>query len=238
LLEDKADIAVHSMKDVPFACVDGLEIAAICEREDPRDVLVTRNGLLLKDISQGAILGTSSLRRQMQILNLRPDLNSKGLRGNVPTRLQKCLDGDFDIIILAAAGLQRLGLAEHITESLSVEDCLPAVGQGAVGVEVRSQDGALKQLISQLNHEPTSVCVTAERAMNATLQGSCSVPLAGYASLEGKQIHMSARIGWPDGSKILKSSSQADFNAPIELGQAIAQDLLNQGAEEIMDACR
>lgn len=236
LLSNQADIAVHSMKDVPFVCVDGLEIAAICEREDPRDALVSKDNLALKDLKPNAVIGTSSLRRMMQVNRMRPDLQCVPLRGNVPTRLQKCQNGEFDAIILAAAGLKRLDLHQHITEYFEPKDCLPAVGQGAVGIEVRKTNQELINLLKQLNHLETQICVLAERAMNKTLQGSCSVPLAGFATLNGEQINMTGRIGWPDGSKILEASLTGSKSNPYALGQSIAQALVEQGAQEILDA--
>lgn len=238
LLDDRADIAVHSMKDVPFECFEGLEIAAITEREDPRDVMYSVDGTHLKDMPEGAVIGTSSLRRQMQILAMYPKFDCKPIRGNVLTRMEKCEAGEFDALVLAAAGMLRLDLGNKITEYLEVGHCLPAVGQGAIGVEVRSNDSQTKALVSNLNHLPTKTCVLAERAMNATLRGSCSIPLAGFATIQANQLHMQAKIGWPDGSKILKANGTGTLDEPEALGKRLAEDLLNQGAQEILDACQ
>ncbi len=238
LLDKRADFAVHSMKDVPFECAQGLEILAIGEREDPRDVLFSNLDLCLRDLPAGSVVGTSSLRRQMQLMQLRPDLKYKPIRGNVLTRLDKCRRGEFDAIVLAAAGMKRLDLGDMIVEYFEPTDCLPAVGQGAIGIEARSQDNFLKDIVLQLNHADTQACVLCERAMNATLKGSCSVPLAGFATIQGDNLSFEAKIGWPDGSKVLSTNGAGYRKDAVALGQKLAHDLLAQGAQEILDACQ
>ena len=192
LLEDRADIAVHSMKDVPVEFPQGLGLVTICEREDPRDAFVSNTYASLDDLPRGSIVGTSSLRRQAQLLTRRPDLQIRFLRGNVNTRLAKLDAGEYDAIILAAAGLIRLGFEQRITSPISIEDSLPAGGQGAVGIECRSADPEIHALLTPLHHADTAVRVTAERALNKHLNGGCQVPIACYAVLEGEQIWLRA----------------------------------------------
>jgi hydroxymethylbilane synthase len=188
MLDGRADIAVHSMKDVPVVITAGLTIKAICERHDPRDALVTNRFNSLQELPRGAVVGTSSLRRACQLASLRPDLKIVSLRGNVNTRLRKLDAGEFDAIVLATAGLKRLNLAERITQLLKPPEFIPAVGQGALGIECRSDALALHPLLEKLLHEETSQCVQAERAMNYYLQGGCQVPIAGYATVDAGQL--------------------------------------------------
>ncbi|AWX14089.1 hydroxymethylbilane synthase [Mergibacter septicus] len=235
LLENRADIAVHSMKDVPMQFPDGLHLSVICHREDPRDAFVSNHYQKLEDLPAGAIVGTSSLRRQCQLKALRPDLQIKTLRGNVGTRLSKLDNGEYDAIILAAAGLIRLKLVERINSFLPTEVSLPAVGQGAVGVECRQQDSWVNQLLLPLLDQDTWDCVMAERAMNNRLQGGCQVPIAGHAVLQGNNLSLSALVGSLDGEHIIRSElTDIRQNATI-LGEKVANDLLAQGAKSLLD---
>ncbi|AKX50810.1 hydroxymethylbilane synthase [Thiopseudomonas alkaliphila] len=236
LLEDRADIAVHSMKDVPMHFPEGLGLFCICEREDPRDAFVSNNFSSLDELPQGSIVGTSSLRRQAQLLKLRPDLTINFLRGNVNTRLAKLDAGEYDAIILAAAGLLRLGFAERIRSYLSVEDSLPAGGQGAVGIECRVDDHELHQLLAVLHDPDTADRVTAERALNTHLNGGCQVPIACYAVLEQDQLWLRGMVGQPDGSQLLMAQARAPRTQASQLGVQVAEDLLSQGAGEILAA--
>ena len=236
LMDGRADLAVHSMKDVPMALPEGLSLAVICEREDPFDAFVSNHYASFADLPQGAKVGTSSLRRKCQILKARPDLEIIDLRGNVGTRLSKLDDGQYDAIILASAGLKRLGLAERIRHTIQPDVSLPAVGQGALGLECRSQDQAVLDLILPLMHAETNVCVRAERAFNAYLEGGCQVPIAGYATLQNGQLQIEGRVGSVDGQTILKA---VQYGAPEQaemLGEELAKALLAQGAGELLKA--
>ena len=236
MLEDRADIAVHSMKDVPMFFPDGLQLAVICEREDFRDAFVSGKHASLDALPKGAVVGSSSLRRQCQLKATRPDLDIRDLRGNVNTRLRKLDEGEYDAIILAAAGLKRLGMAARITALLAPEVSLPAGGQGAVGIECRVSDDATLALLAPLAHPATTVCVTAERAMNTALNGGCQVPIACLAELDGSggQMRVRGLVGEPDGSRILRSEHSGPVADAVSLGEAVAQDLLSQGAETIL----
>jgi hydroxymethylbilane synthase len=236
LLEDRADIAVHSMKDVPMEFPEGLGLAAICEREDCRDAFVSNRFATLDALPQGAVVGSSSLRRQCQLRAYRPDLVIRDLRGNVGTRLSKLDKGDYDAIIRAGAGLIRLGLKERIRAFLPPELSLPAGGQGAVGIECRLDDAHTRALLAPLHHEPTATCVRAERAMNARLQGGCQVPIAALAQLNGEQLHLRGLVGSVDGSRILRAEITGSAHMPEELGDILAEDLLRQGASAILEA--
>lgn len=236
LLDGRADLAVHSMKDVPMALPEGLSLAVICEREDPLDAFVSNTYNSFDELPQGAKVGTSSLRRKCQILKQRPDLEIIDLRGNVGTRLSKLDAGNYDAIILASAGLKRLGLAERIRHTLEPVVSLPAVGQGALGLECRSQDQTVLDLILPLMHTETNSCVRAERAFNAYLEGGCQVPIAGYATLENGQIHLEGRVGSVDGQTLLKAQQIGLPEQAEQLGVKLAQDLLAQGAGEILKA--
>ena len=208
LLDGRADIAVHSMKDVPMEFPQGLGLSVICRREDPRDAFVSNKYAALVDLPAGAVVGTSSLRRQCQLKQLRPDLQVHSLRGNVGTRLSKLDQGEYDAIILASAGLIRLGLAERIRSFIEVEQSLPAVGQGAVGIECRSDDLVVQQLLAPLADQQTTLCVLAERAMNRRLQGGCQVPIGGYAIIENEQLWLRALVGELDGSQIIRAEGR------------------------------
>lgn len=234
MLEGRADIAVHSMKDVPMEFPEGLGLGAICEREDPSDAFVSNHHAGLMALPPGAVVGTSSLRRQCQLRRLRPDLLIRDLRGNVNTRLAKLDAGDYDALILASAGLIRLGFADRIRARLESTELLPAVGQGAVGIECRLGDSAVLALLAPLNHEPTAIRVRAERAMNHRLQGGCQVPIAGFAELEGPQIRLRALVGSVDGQQILTAAATGPQIAPEQLGEQVAEQLLAAGAATIL----
>ncbi|HGO5853902.1 TPA: hydroxymethylbilane synthase [Mannheimia haemolytica] len=236
LLENRADIAVHSMKDVPMTFPEGLGLAVICEREDPRDAFVSNKYNALEDLPKGAVVGTSSLRRQCQLMAKYPHLEVKSLRGNVGTRLSKLDNGEYDAIILASAGLIRLGLQERIRSYISVEQSLPAAGQGAVGIETRVNDERVLNYIAKLNHNSTACCVMAERAMNTRLQGGCQVPIGGYATLEGDELTLNALVGALDGSQIIRASAKGDKQEAEQLGILVAETLLSQGADKILAA--
>jgi len=236
LLDNEADIAVHSMKDVPMDFPEGLGLFCICEREDPRDAFVSNTYASLDDLPQGSIVGTSSLRRQAQLLTRRPDLQIRFLRGNVNTRLAKLDAGEYDAIILAAAGLIRLGFEQRITSPISIEDSLPAGGQGAVGIECRSADPEIHALLTPLHHADTAVRVTAERALNKHLNGGCQVPIACYAVLEGEQIWLRGLVGEPSGGVLLSADARAPRAHASELGVQVAEALLAQGAGDILKA--
>ncbi|HLR17082.1 MAG TPA: hydroxymethylbilane synthase [Alcanivoracaceae bacterium] len=234
MLDGRADIAVHSMKDVPMELPPGFELPVICERDDPRDAFVSNNFESIDDLPQGARLGTSSLRRQSQMQALRPDLVITSLRGNVQTRLQRLDEGRFDAILLAAAGLRRLGLTERIRNNIEPEQCLPAVGQGAVGIECREGDDKIKALIAPLNHQDTWDRVTAERAMNRRLEGGCQVPIAGYSELQGDNLWLRGLVASEDGTEVLYAEATAPRSVASELGVRIAEELLSQGADRIL----
>lgn len=236
LLDGRADLAVHSMKDVPMALPEGLTLAVICEREDPLDAFVSNTYNSFAELPHGAKVGTSSLRRKCQILKQRPDLEIIDLRGNVGTRLSKLDVGLYDAIILASAGLKRLGLADRIRHTLQLEISLPAVGQGALGLECRAADQAVLDLILPLLHDETDICVRAERAFNAYLEGGCQVPIAGYASLNQGQLHIEGRVGSVDGATLLKVELKGTPEQAEQLGETLAQKLLEQGAGDLLKA--
>lgn len=239
LFDGTADIAVHSLKDVPMVLPEGLMLGAYLSRHAPTDAFVSNRYTHLDELPQGAIVGTSSLRRECQIRRHRPDLDIRSLRGNVGTRLSKLDNGEYDAIILATSGLQRLGLDDRIRHELDTAISLPAVGQGALAIECRADDVAVLDLLAPLNHAPTRLCVLAERAMNHALEGGCQVPIAGFATLDGDTLTMEGRVGTPDGQTLLvakQSLANSDENHAITLGQNIAQTLLSQGADEILKA--
>jgi hydroxymethylbilane synthase len=236
MLDGEADIAVHSMKDVPVEFPDGLHLAAILQREDPTDALVSNRFARLDELPANARIGTSSLRRQCQIKQRFPDAEILPLRGNVNTRLAKLDAGDFEAIILASAGLLRLGMEERIKERLDPAVSLPAIGQGAIGIECRRDDSEINTLLSVLHDRDTALRVSAERAMNARLQGGCQVPIAGFAELHGERLFMRGLVGAPNGSVIYRSESWSDLNQAETLGKGIAENLLAQGADRILAA--
>ena len=236
MLEGKCDIAVHSMKDVPMAFPEGLFLPVICEREVPLDAFVSNSYEKFEDLPQGAKVGTSSLRRKCQLLDLRPDLEILDLRGNVNTRLAKLDEGQFDAIILASAGLIRLEMEERIRSRIEPEVILPAVGQGAVVIECREGDQEVLALIAPLNHHETSLRVRAERALNNRLEGGCQVPIGSYSVLDGDQIYLRGLVGSVDGKTIIRKEIHGAAVEGEPLGVEVAEQLLNSGAKEILDA--
>ena len=236
LLCGESDLAVHSMKDVPVEFPDGLHLAAILKREAPEDALISLSGLKFMDLPTGAKIGTSSLRRACQLMNLRPDIEILQLRGNLDTRVRKLDEGQFDAIVVAAAGLNRLNMAARITESLATSLCLPAIGQGAVGVECRTQDSVVNPIVAKLNHRDTEVCVLAERALLKKLQGGCQVPIAAYATLCGNgTLRLAALVGSVSGDRIIRGTKEGSVDDAEATGVALALELLNKGAKEILD---
>lgn len=271
LLRNEADIAVHSMKDVPTEFPDGLHLGAICKREDPRDAFISGVQNLkfkiqnFKELPEGAKVGTSSLRRSCQLLNIRPDLRIVQLRGNLDTRLKKLDEGQFEAIILAAAGVKRLGWSDRITEILSPEICLPAIGQGAIGIECRVNDRFINDLIAPLNHRETAICVLAERAFLKRLEGGCQVPIAAFARIEQRSSRATEQqnvekaskaqtssienslfgnhclliidglVGSISGDRIIKSKIKGDLTDAENIGIKLAEELLENGAKQILD---
>ena len=236
MLAGYADIAVHSMKDVPVEFPDGLGIGAILEREDPHDAFVSNRFDSVDALPEGAVVGTSSLRRQCQLRAVRPDLDIRDLRGNVGTRLGKLDNGDYAAIVLACAGLKRLGLADRITQSIEAATMLPAIGQGIIGIEARLDDGRVSELLVPLHDDDTAVRLAAERSLNATLAGGCQAPVAGHAVLEGGKLRLRGLVGWPDGSAIVRGEVSGVLDEAESLGHGLAEDLLARGARPILDA--
>ena len=236
LQDGRADLAVHSIKDVPMELPEGFALAAIGERASPFDAFVSNQYARLEDMPEGVIVGTSSLRREAQLRAKLPHLTIKPLRGNVQTRLSKLDNGDYDAVILAAAGLQRLGLDGRIREILSPADSLPAAGQGALGIEIAARRTDLADILRPLNHEETAACVTAERALARALGGSCQVPLAAYCVMEDGLLTLNGLVGHPDGSVIIEASAQAPAAYADALGRAVAKRLADDGAEELIAA--
>lgn len=235
MLEGRADLAVHSMKDVPVEFPEGLGLVTICEREDPRDAFVSNTYTCIEDLPAGSVVGTCSLRRQCQLQEARPDLIIKELRGNVGTRLKKLDDGNYDAIILACAGLIRLGLEDRIKISIEPEQSLPAVGQGAVGIETRLDDTRIRALLEPLNHPETAQRVLCERAMNNRLEGGCQVPIGSYSLIDGDQIWLRALVGEPDGTIMVRGEITGPVSDAEALGTQLAEQLLNDGAKDILD---
>ena len=235
MFNNEADIAVHSMKDVPAKLPDGLSIEAILEREDPRDAFVSNTYDSIEQLPLKAVVGTSSLRRQCQLLEQRPDLIIKSLRGNVNTRLKKLDDGDYDAIILASAGLIRLNFQHRIKYSIPSDQSIPAIGQGAIGIECRTDDEATKALIACLHHRPTAYRVGAERAMNFRLEGGCQAPIAGHAEINGETLHITGLVAEPAGTVVLREKISGPLDEASQLGETIAERLLNKGAKQILD---
>lgn len=234
ILNEHADIAVHSMKDVPIEFPEGLGLVTICEREDPRDAFVSNHYTSLDQLRAGAVVGTSSLRRQCQIACYRPDLQIRSLRGNVGTRLGKLDNGEYDAIILAAAGLKRLQLQARIASYLPIGVSLPAVGQGAVGIECRVDDMRTQAWLAPLHHADTALCIQAERAVNRGLQGGCQVPIAAYGELADGELWLRALVGTPDGVQVIRGERRGAAQQGVQLGQALADELLAQGAGDIL----
>jgi hydroxymethylbilane synthase len=239
LEEGRAHLAVHSLKDVPMELPDGFVLAAVMEREDPRDALVSPKYSSLAELPQGAVVGTSSLRRLMLLRAVRPDLKIEPLRGNLDTRLRKLDEGQYDAIVLAAAGLKRLGMAERIREHIEPDMMLPAAGQGALGLEIRSDDAELRQALATLAHQPTWLATLAERAVSRTLGGSCSMPLAAFAQWHEGQMHLQARLGHPEQNQVIRASvtGQPTSHAEAEaLGVTVARSLQEQAGPAWLEA--
>lgn len=230
----EADLAVHSMKDVPMALPPGFELAAITEREDPRDAFVSSRYGSLGELPAGSLVGTSSLRRQSQVKARYPHLEVRPLRGNLQTRLRKLDEGQYAAVILAVAGLKRLGLEARIRAVLAPEESLPAVGQGALGIEIRAGREDLRRLLAPLDHRPTALCVRAERAMSRALAGSCQVPLGGYAQMDGERLRLRGFVASPDGARLVQAQDEGDAQAPEALGERVARALLERGAAQIL----
>lgn len=235
MLNGLADIAVHSMKDVPMELPDGLHIGAILSREDPRDAFVSDRFECLDQLPLNARIGTSSLRRQCQIKRIFPDCEIIALRGNVGTRLEKLKTDNLDAIILASAGLKRLELAHRITRTIEPEICLPAVGQGAIGIECRVDDILINNLIKPLADDSTTLCVEAERSFNKRLNGGCQVPIAGYAELTDDTLRLRGLVGSPDGIKLLVGEVEKSINDTKDIGTSLADELLKKGAAKILN---
>lgn len=235
LLNKEADIAVHSMKDVPMEFPEGLGLACICEREDPRDAWVSGKYADLDALPAKGVIGTSSMRRQSQILNLRSDISITFLRGNVNTRLAKLDAGDYDAIVLAAAGLKRLGMEDRISSYLSPEQSLPAAGQGAVGIETRINDERVLQLLAPLHHQETAECVEAERAVNRALEGGCQVPIGAYAIRKDDELWLRGLVADPDNGNTIYKESRGSVEERDTLGKDLAEQLLDAGADKILD---
>jgi hydroxymethylbilane synthase len=238
LLDGRIDLAVHSLKDLPTDVVPGLCLAAVPERAPVGDALISTKYGSLDELPQGATLGTGSLRRRAQLLHVRGDLQMHDIRGNVDTRLRKLRGGDFDAIVLAEAGLTRLGLADQITQRIPLSVVLPAVGQGALGLETRDDDARTRQFVEALDHAATHAGVLAERAMLATLRGGCLAPIAAWARGEGDLLRLTGRVLSPDGRQMLESTSAAPLAAAMQLGDGVAEDLLSQGAARLIDVSR
>lgn len=234
MLAGEADIAVHSMKDVPVSFPEGLCLAVVCPRENPFDAFVSNQFASIEDLPQGAKVGTSSMRRQCQLRAWRPDLQILDLRGNVNTRLRKLDEDQYDAIILACAGLIRLGFADRIKQQIPDSISLPAIGQGAVGIEARSGDDRILQLIAGLNDDDTATRVAAERAMNLRLEGGCQVPIGGFATLEGDQVYLRGLVGRPDGTSIIRGEIRGTRDQVEQIGTQLADELLAQGADKIL----
>ncbi len=236
LLSGEIDLAVHSMKDVPTELPEGLEILCVPPREDPRDALVSCDGRLFRDLPRGARIGTSSLRRQSQLLHARPDLTIAMLRGNLDTRLKKLRAGQFDAIVLAAAGLRRLGWAHEITEYLAPQISLPAIGQGALGIEGRREDFFIRALLRGLDHAPSKTAVLAERALLHRLQGGCQVPIAAYATVTGTVVKLEGLVSSVDGKELLRDTAEGTIENPEAIGIQLAERLLVRGGDRILHA--
>lgn len=237
MYDKKIDFAVHSMKDMPAELPEGLIIAAIPKREDPRDVLISKDGTTFDELPEGAVIGTSSLRRSAQLLAKRPDLQMKWIRGNIETRIRKLHEEDYDAIILAAAGLKRAGLSEkYVTEYLEPELVVPAVGQGALAIECREDDEEIRTVLEKIHDNLTAKVVTAERTFLNLLNGGCQIPIGGYAYLENEEIILTALVGSTDGKTILKEVIRG--TDPVQVGKEAAEKLLRQGAKEIIEAAK
>ncbi len=234
LLDGRIDFAVHSLKDVPTELPKGLEVSVFPEREDPRDALISKSGAGLKGLPEGARVGTSSLRRMAQLRAVRPDLNVENLRGNLDTRLKKLDEGQYDAILLAVAGLNRMGLADRITEIIAPELILPAIGQGALGIEFRTGNEETRAILSALNHEETSVRVRAERAFLARLEGGCQVPIGAFATLDGDEIELEGFVADERGERVIRRKRRGKRSDPERVGDELGREILDAGGREIL----
>lgn len=234
ILTNQADIAVHSIKDIPAQFPEGLTLATICQRDDVRDAFISNRYSNLDELPKGAIVGTSSLRRQCQLRAKYPHLHIKDLRGNVGTRLAKLDNQEYDAIILASVGLKRLGLQDRIKQYIDTNLILPAVGQGAIGIETRANDKSLLEILSVLDDKNSRICIEAERAMNKALQGGCQVPIACYSQLNNDILLLQGLVGSIDGSKIIQATVEGSISEPEKIGQTLAEHLLEQGAKSIL----
>lgn len=234
MLRGDADLAVHSMKDIPWRLPEGFVLAAVSSRADPRDAFVSNKYTTLGELPEGACVGTASLRRQCQIKDRRPDLHIEMLRGNVQTRLGKLDDGVYEAIILAASGLDRLELSARIASRLPPDESLPAVGQGALGIECRADATRVQELVRDIEDPLTRTCINAERAMNARLEGSCQVPIGGYAELDGSELHLRGLVGSPDGSEVVRGENRGPAAEAERIGTELGNDLLARGADRIL----
>lgn len=235
LLDGSVDLAVHSMKDVPAVLPEGLEIGAVPEREDPRDALIIRRGKDVSDLPNGAVIGTSSLRRAAQILTMRPDFEIRMLRGNLETRLRKLDEGQYDAIILATAGLRRMGWQDRITVFLDPAEFIPAIGQGALGIEVRSGDERVRNILKPLDHPESAAAVRAERSLLKELEGGCQVPIGGHARIFGDTVELVGLVASLDGKQVFRAHGKAPVSEAVELGKKVAAELLASGAKRILD---
>ncbi len=234
MIDGKIDIAVHSLKDVPTEFPPGLELNAYLEREDPRDALISRKNETLAELPEGAILGTSSLRRKVQILKKRPDLKVRDIRGNVQTRMEKVSGGDFDATILAVAGMKRLGIIDRVAEKISEEDCLPAVGQAIVAVQSRTDDDIINEMLFGISCQLSRKAALAERTFLKILEGGCHAPIAAHAQIKGGSIYLRGLVSTPDGSKILEGELNKETE-PEEIGRELAEIFISRGAKELLN---
>ncbi|MDT3699633.1 MAG: hydroxymethylbilane synthase [Thermincola sp.] len=238
MLNREIDLAVHSMKDLPTVLPEGLTIGAMCERVDPRDVVISREGVPLGQLPEGAMIGTSSLRRCAQLLNYRPDLQLEPLRGNLNTRMAKLERNNLDAIILAAAGVERLGWGDRITERLSIDVCLPAVGQGSIGIEIREGDQEVSAVVQKINHAPTWAAITAERALLKKLEGGCQIPIGALGTVDGDQLTLKGVVAGLDGQELIRDQISGPVAEAAALGVNLALRLLEMGADKILRTVR
>ena len=238
LLTDEIDLAVHSMKDLPTDLPSGLAIGVVCEREYPGDVLVSLHGYTLDKLPQGAIIGTSSLRRTAQLLHYRPDLKIVNIRGNLNTRLRKMAEEKMDAIVLAYAGIQRLGLADRISERIPMDICLPAVGQGSIGIEIRHLDEEIMDIVETIDHRPSRIAISAERNLLKRLEGGCQVPIGAYGQVINNEIKLQGLIASLDGRQVVRDTMSGPVNEAAKIGVKLAESLLKTGGREILQAVR
>lgn len=234
MVTKEIDMAVHSLKDMPTKLPNGLALTCFSDRHDPSDAWLSKNGLSISDLPKGAIVGTSSLRRIAQVKQFRPDIQVKDLRGNVQTRLDKFYNDDFDAVVLATAGLERLGLEEHITSKLDPKEFIPAVGQGVVAVESRDDDEELLALLSQINNDEVEACILAERAFLRKIEGGCQAPIGAYATIENDTLTINGFVSALDGGTFYRSTKQGHKEDAVSLGEALADDVIEQGAEKVL----